>query len=233
MRLFAIQFGNDPLVPFAIVGPGLFGRFEPHARILLHKRRKLAGDPVERGCFRIILALEFDPLIERVGIVVVDREPNIVGQRQQVLADRFQVFENLCVLADAEGFTGVIGRNLVRSGRKWLIVPTAYSIVLIFLEKLAKISAPSQAAAGGRVAMLGYLAVLGPCSEYASRDSACLRGLGNFRVIARFGHCGAPVLGPLDKTASAYQTLQRPDSRALTNDSGCADCLTRDGKFGQ
>ncbi len=94
VRFLAIQLGDDPLVLHAVGPASLLGFLQPDAGVLLHEGRQLAGYAVEVSRLGVVGPLELDAGLQGFRIVVVDGEPDVVRQRQQILADRFKVFED-------------------------------------------------------------------------------------------------------------------------------------------
>ncbi len=93
--LFAVEFLDDPFVLFAVVLPSLLVGFEADAGVLLDEGGKFAGDLIEGGSLCVVSPLEFDPFVQRPRIIVVDGEPDVVGEREEIFSHSFEVFENL------------------------------------------------------------------------------------------------------------------------------------------
>jgi hypothetical protein len=95
VRLLAVEFGDDPFVGGPIASARLLGLFQADARVPLDDGREVARHDVKsRGLF-VEGPFELDAGFQCGRVVVVDRQPDIVGERQQVLAHRLQVFQNL------------------------------------------------------------------------------------------------------------------------------------------
>ena len=56
--------------------------------------RQLGNQGIERGHLLVVFSLECNSLFQRFWVVVVDTLPNVVGQPQEVLTHRFQVFKD-------------------------------------------------------------------------------------------------------------------------------------------
>ena len=109
MRFLAVQLLNNPLVPLSVPLPD---RSSDSSRTLVYcwiMAESSEANWSKATRLLVVRPLELNALFQRLRVVVVDGEPDVVGERQQVLPDRFQVFENLPRAACAEpGLTGII-----------------------------------------------------------------------------------------------------------------------------
>jgi len=120
VRFLAIQLLDDPAVLVEIGDSRLLTSVESNAGIFLNQSRQISCQPVELRHLAVVRALELHASLQRLSVVVIDRQPDVIGECEKILTYGFEIFEDSSCSISGERVLGC--HDLLREawGQWWV-----------------------------------------------------------------------------------------------------------------